>query len=262
MMMVCSLFLASITGIVLAQKAGYTLEHYRMETIPTIDGTWTTSFEWADANEKQLDGEIEAIFRSKYDFELITSAIINHYFLIEVFGDTTDDSGDYLQICIAAANQVGGVPTGGTTPQSDCTRFDYVGHSNSGFAFYRGDGSAWVESSAYSWGPDVQIVDSFGTSPLSNTPHLIIEVKIAREAFSINPEFWIRVATYDQSNSAEGVQAWPEGSRDNPNDWGLVDTVNETIPEFPAWIILPMFVMATLVIIIGRKRLTKSGTLT
>ena len=85
---------------------------------------------------------------------------------------------------------------------------------------------------------------------------------IAHTIYNINPELWIRVATFDESNAGAGVQAWPSGSVDVPDDWGLTIVTGEPIPEFPAWIILPLFVTATLAIIIGRKRLTKSGTLT
>ncbi|MCJ7623410.1 MAG: hypothetical protein MUO76_07890 [Anaerolineaceae bacterium] len=261
-MMVCSLFLASITGIVIAQQGGYEVISYEGETEPIVDGTWTTSFEWSDAEERQLDGDLDATFRLKYVIQPQGDEIVYHNFLVEFFDDTTNDAGDYLQICLAAADELDGIPTGGTTPQTDSTRFDFVGHDVAGFTFYRGDGSAWVENSGYIWGIDVQIADSFGTSPLSDTPHLIVEVKIAPQVFDINPEFWIRVAAYDESNAGAGVQAWPTGSVDVPDDWGSVELLNETIPEFPSWIILPMFVMATLAIIIGRKRLTKSGTLT
>ena len=260
-MIVLSLCLVSITGIVTGQKAGYKVENYEgYET--TIDGTWTSPSEWADAEERPLDGELDATFRLKYLSQPQGNEIVYHYFLIEFFDDSTNDAEDYLQICLAAADQPDGVPTGGTTPQTDSTRFDYVGHDDAGFTFYRGDGSAWVETSGYKWGIDVQIADSFGPSPLSSTPHLIVEVKISPEEFDINPEFWVRVAAYDESNAGAGVQAWPAGSVDVPDDWGLVDLLDETIPEFASWIILPLFVTATLAIIIGRKRLTKSGTLT
>jgi len=260
-MMLCSLCLVSITATVSAQQTGYMVQEYRAMDELIVDGAWPAAYEWTDAEEKQLDGDLNAIFRIKNTFELIGGAIINHYILIEILDDTTNDAGDYIQICLAAANEVGGTPTGGTTPQTDCLRFDFVGHQASGFTFYRGDGSAWVENSA-SWGSDILIADSFGTSPNSATPHLIVEVKISAAAFDIDPELWLRVAAYDESNSGAGVQAWPTGSVDVPNDWGLVVSLNEVIPEFASWMILPMLVTASLAIIIIRKRLTKSGTQT
>ena len=251
---------ASITGTVLAQQAGYEIEDFRAETEPNIDGKWSNSFEWADAAEGQLGGSPNAIFRIKHDNELITSDIIFYYILVEVLDDTVSDAEDYLQICFAAASESGGTPTGGTAPQTDCVRFDYVGHDAGGFTFYRGDGSAWVEETNYRWGIDISIVDSFTSSPLSGANHLVIEAKIAAAAFSIRPEYWLRVEAYDESNQ-DVVRAWPVGSGDIPNDWGLVETVNDTIPEFSTWLIIPLFATATLIVIIARKRLTKSGAL-
>lgn len=260
LVVLASLGLASITGIVLAQQAGYEIEDFEVTTEPTIDGTWGSPYEWADAAEAQLSGDLDATFRLKHNNELITGDIIYYYFLIEFFDDTTDDADDYLQLCFAAADEMDGTPMGGTTPQTDCLRFDFVGHDSAGFTVYRGDGSTWVEETGYSWTTDVLIVNSFGTSPLSDTAHLIVEARVAAVAFDINPEYWFRVAVYDDSNAGDGVQAWPPSSRDVPNEWGLVELVDEVIPEFSAWIIVPMFATATLTVIIYRKRLTKSGT--
>lgn len=252
------MFLASIAGIVAAQQSGYTINEYEAIGEPTIDGAFTTGSEWFDAQERQLDGDLDAIFRIKYNTELITGDIIYHFFLIEVFSDNTNDAGDYVQICFAAPSQEGGVPTGGTAPQTDCKRFDFEGPDQSGLTYYRGDGSAWVETGGYSWGPDIEIAESFSTSASRGTSHWIVEGKIAAEEFDIWPDMWIRVAAYDDGNAAAGVQAWPDSSVDVPNDWGAVSFVNETIPEFSSWIILPLFVIATLAIIVARKRIQKT----
>ena len=46
------------------------------------------------------------------------------------------------------------------------------------------------------------------------------------------------------------------------NDFWLIKTdENGIIPEFPSWIIIPLFLTVTLVVIIYRKKLAKSGTL-
>lgn len=257
--MVSSLCLVSLTGIVTAQKDGYMLEDFTTVDIPIIDGKWSNSFEWSDAEERQLEGNLNAIFRLKYNQVFLGTAVDQQFFLIEFFDDTTADSADYLQICYATASQQG-VPIGGTTPQTDCMRWDFVGHNQAGFKFYKGDGSAWVEDSGGKLGTAIVIADSYDTSPLSDTPHLIVEVMIAHSVYGIDSDLWIRVAAYDESNSAAGVQAWPAGSVDVPNDWGLTIVTGEAIPEFPSWIILPLVLTATLAIIIGRKTLIKSGS--
>ena len=225
----CSLGFVMKTGIVRAYQAGYEVTDYMAITTPTMDGNWTTTDEWTDTDVRQLDGSLNATFRLKYvsgypDW-------VNQYYLIEFFDDTTDDAGDYWQICYASAETLYGTPTGGTTPQTDCFRWDFVGHDVAGFEFYKGDGTAWVTSTDYTWETDIYIVDSFGTSPLSDTPHWIVEIRLEHIHFNIQPEFWIYVAAYDESNSDAGVQSWPSGSSDVPDDWGLMNSVQEQIPE-------------------------------
>lgn len=225
----CSLSLLMKTGTVKAYQEGYIVTDYVATNACTVDGTWTTTNEWTDAEERQLDGDLNVIFRLKYTTDYPNW--VNQYYLIEFLDDTTDNAGDYCQICYASALEFGGDPIGGTTPQTDCTKFYYEGHDVTGFKFYRGDGSAWVESSDYTWNTDVFIVDGFGTSPLSATPHLIVEIMIEHLHFGIQPNFWIYVAAYDDSNGGAGVQSWPAGSGDAPDDWGLMNSVQEPIPE-------------------------------
>ena len=64
-LMLCSLCLVSITRMVIAQQGGYILQDYQAIDVPTVDGSWTYSFEWTDAEERQLDGSLNAIFRLK-----------------------------------------------------------------------------------------------------------------------------------------------------------------------------------------------------
>ena len=133
---------------------------------------------------------------------------------------------------------------------------DFVGHDSAGFTFYVGDGSAWVESTAYTWETNIYIVDSFGTSPLSDTPHWVAEVMIEHISFGIQPEFWIRVAAYDASNADAGVQAWPDSSADVPDDWGLMNALQVPIPE--ALTIGVMMLLSSVSVLVGyhyfRKR--------
>lgn len=195
-----------------------------------MDGNWTTINEWNDADVRQLNGSLNAAFRLKYvsDPDLTW---VNQYYLIEFFDDTTNDTGDYWQICYAAATTLYGTPIGGDAPQTDCLMINFTGHSQAGLALYKGDGSGWVAFTDYTWPTDIQIVDSISASPSNSTPHWIAEIKIEHIHFSINPEFWIYVAAYDANNSAAGVQSWPLGSSDVPNDWGLMNAPGTTIPE-------------------------------
>ncbi len=243
----CSLSLLMKRGTVRAYQAGYTVTDYVATNACTVDGTWTDPNEWVDADERQLDGDLNVIFRLKYTTDYPNW--VNQYYLIEFLDDTTNDTGDYWQICYASAVEFYGDPIGGTTPQTDCTKFYYEGHDVTGFKFYRGDGSAWVESSDYTWNTDVYIVDGFGTSPLSATPHWIVEIMIEHIHFGIQPNFWIYVAAYDDSNSGAGVQSWPAGSGDAPDDWGFLNAVQEPIPEvLTIGVIVILFSVSVLIV--------------
>lgn len=102
---------------------------------------------------------------------------------------------------------------------------------------------------------DVQIVESISATPASSTPHRVVEIKIEHVHFTINPEFWIRIAAYDASNSAAGVQAWPEGSPDVPNDWGLMNAMTTVIPEtFP---IVVLLVLSSVAVLVGSRYFRK-----
>jgi hypothetical protein len=224
-----SLGLAMKTGTARAYKDGYDVTDYVAQITPTMDGTWTTPDEWTDAAEKQLDGSLNATFRLKYDSSY--PDWVNQYYLIEFFDDTTNDAGDYWQICYASAAELMGTPIGGTTPQTDCDRFDFVGHNATGLTIYIGTGTAWVETTDYTTPTDIEIVDTISASPLDSNPHWIAEIKIEHIHFTIQPEFWIRIAAYDESSSGAGVQAWPAGSADVPDDWGLMNASQDPIPE-------------------------------
>ena len=225
----CSLGLVMKTGTVGAYQAGYEVTDYIAITTPTMDGNWTTAEEWTDADVRQLEGSLNVTFRLKY-VSFYPDAVYQYY-LIEFFDDTTNDTGDYWQICYAAAAELFGTPIGGDAPQTDCLMINFTGHSQAGLALYRGDGSGWVAFTDYTWPDDIEIVDTISASPLNSTPHWIAEIMIEHTHYNIQPEFWIRVAAYDESNSDAGVQSWPPGSSDVPNDWGLMISAQTVIPE-------------------------------
>jgi hypothetical protein len=213
------------TTLVNAYYEGYETTNYLAVEEPVEDGTWTTDNEWDDA---MTPPNLPATFhwREKWTWP---EDIIEH-FLIEFFTDNTDDADDYFQLC------VDNLADGGSAPQSDDIRIDWVGHDVSGLTLYQGDGTGWVVFNDYTWDTDIYIADSISASPLNSTPHWIIELWMDRS----KPEFdvsgagyapWIRLAVYDESNSEAGVQAWPPTSQDVPDDWGSETGTTESIPE-------------------------------
>lgn len=106
-----------------------------------MDGKWTSTDEWNDADGASFANG-KAVFRMK--FETNYPSWVNQYYIIELFDDTTDDNGDYLQICYATATTFFGTPTGGNTPQTDCIRIDYYPKSGQ-VKVYKGTGTGWAE---------------------------------------------------------------------------------------------------------------------
>jgi len=249
-----SMALLANTGTVKASKAGYSMEDYIATITPTMDGQWTTTDEWADTTQVSLDGSLDAIARAKYVSNYPTS--VDQYFLIEFFSDTTNDPGDYWQLCYAASATLFGTPIGGTTPQTDCLMINYTGHSSSTtLTVFKGTGTGWSVFTDYTVPTHVQLAESISVSPLSGTPHWIVEIKVEHIHFNIMPEFWVRLAAYDASNSAAGVQAWPEGSADVPNDYGLLSDMQAVIPEtFPIVVVL---VLSSVAVIVGSRYFRK-----
>jgi len=248
--------LSLLTPLVDAYYAGYTNTNYQAITNPTTDGAWTTPEEWNDA---MVPPNLPASFhwREKWTWP---SDIIQH-FLVEFFIDNTNDTGDYFQFCMDRNAD------GGTAPQTDDIRIDWVGHSRSGLTVYRGNGTGWEVFTGWTWGTDIYAVDSIRASPLNSTPHWVIEFWIDKS----KPEFdisgsgyspWIRLAVYDASNPAVGVQAWPPTSRDVPNNWGLETGTLENIPEplsMVAVVLLSSFAVAVSCYCL-RKRSQPKGT--
>jgi hypothetical protein len=177
------------------------------------------------------------------------------HILVEFFTDNTNDTGDYFQICYDP------LANGGSAPQADDVRIDYVGHSRSGLTLYKGNGTGWVVWTGWTYATDIAIADTRTSSQMNGNSHWIIEFMMDRskvdfDASSIGYLPWIRVAVYDASNSAAGAQAWLPTSRDVPNNWGLETGIYANIPESPT--ILPIVLLSSVAVAVGfyvlRKR--------
>jgi|WetSurMetagenome_2_1015567.scaffolds.fasta_scaffold21923_2 hypothetical protein len=212
----CSLML---TGIVCAGNSAYSISEYWLANPTVIDGKWTTTNEWTDTGHTFMTGNATGKFAYKADINSGTYATI---FIIEMLGDNTNNTGDYVQLCLDNDN------TATTAPTSTCYMVQIDGNRN--LTLYQGTGSGWtaVSRSELTW------AETLGTSMWSSTPHWIIEIQDSSKIDGIiqtgQPPNGLRVAAYDASNTQ--FAAWAPNSNANvPSTWGVIADYQSTIPE-------------------------------
>jgi hypothetical protein len=222
---VCSLCFA---GTVNAAKAGYSFIIFS-GTTPTVDGKWTSTSEWTDAYQDRLYSGwtmTNNVWACKWSAASDFSSIWEHY-LIEVVTDTTNDPGDFFQLCYDTLQD------GGTAPQTDDILINYTGHST--LAVYEGTGTGWALFTGYTLGTDLTIANSTSDSPISASPHWIFEITVNKlGVFALQLNNNVRLAAYDASNPSAGILSWPPmSSADVPDDYGAgaSDIGGGTIPE-------------------------------
>jgi hypothetical protein len=244
---VCTLCLA---GTVSAYKAGYVFPNYQGTDI-TADGAVGAS-EWTDSFGDWLyDGWTKTTSTINHKFEMGGAPNIADQWLIEVLSDTTNDAGDvfYYSFC--------GAQDDAATPQAADDVL--VNHTHSATTIFRGTGTGWAPDPAIVLGTNVIIASSIAASPLSATPHWIIELKfdktgaIAGTAFDSN----VRLEVYDASTGK--TLMWPPMSdRDVPSSYGLNDYssfAGETVPE--GLTIGVMLSLSTIAVIVSARYFRK-----
>lgn len=223
-LMLCSLLLITTIGTVMAGNLDYSITEYWATEPATYDGVWTNDMEWVAGPQTPISED--AIFT----YTLSASedySVMNAQFLIENFADTTDDAGDYVQICFQYDN------SGGSAPQSGCGRIDVIGQTD--VVAYVGDGSGWTENTD----DPIEWAASISESYLESTPHAILELQFDKITGSLQlgqPPNGLRIAVYDESTDT--LEAWPpESDADDPDSWGVIADYSgepystEPIPE-------------------------------
>ncbi len=218
----CMLILA---GNVSAYDAAYTHTDYTGSTMPTLDGKYTTADEYSSG--ASLGFGTNAVFRDFW----ATSGNVFENFILETM-DTTNDAGDFYEICYDSNAD------GGAAPKTDDFKIVITGHGSSAtVAWYRGTDTAWAATT----GPTTAFFDfkeSLDTSPTNSTPHYMVEVKVDKQdttAFGITVlgmNFAMRISYSDAAAGGNGVQTWPPASTSNsPDGWGYVPYSMDAVPE-------------------------------
>ena len=224
MIILCLLLMSP--AFVNAYLSGYEYTDYEASQTHTEDGKWTTTSEWTDAM---------AIPNLVFGFSWMASwtypSDIVQHFIIEVFTDNTNDTGDIVRVCYdTAAN-------GGTAPQSDDIKIELVGDKPSGLTLYKGNGTGWAKFTGWT-ATDAALGVGFSSSPLNSNSHLIVEFMIDKSTIAdvsgSGYAPWIYLSAYDAGNSAAGTKSWPPAttsSADVPNSWGSETGTTSAVPE-------------------------------
>ena len=217
-LMLCSVLL--LVGIANAGDLAYSMTEYQWIAGATIDGVWTTADEWTDGPPMAMTNN--AMFT--YNFDL---GSLSAQWVIEFFGDTTNDAADYVRICIDPGNK------NDDNPQASDRRITIYG-----------DGSVQVVEGGPVWSGDLGqgelvVAQSISASTWESTPHRIVEISDPNKdtgvvVFGATPN-GMGVFAYDATTQT--LATWPPISTDpndyrNPDAWGVIATSSsEPIPE-------------------------------
>jgi hypothetical protein len=211
--LVFTLSMLFAAGMVMAVDPTYPTTIYQGKGTSTFDGYWTTSTEWDDAAKPLAMNTASFVFRNKWVMVTTGGFKIFDQYLIEVFGDNTNDADDYVQICYD------NTAVGGAAPTASDIRIDIVGHNNATVKMYIGTGTGWALASNIN---DTTVAQSLNVSKLGTNPHWITEFRINKMTNGLGMNNAIRVAVYDASNPSAGVKAYPPTSQqDVPSSWAL-----------------------------------------
>ena len=220
-LILCSLLITTIVGTAMAGNPDYSIIEYTGGiTLATVDGEYTTEDEWSDALTVPISDNATFWYYAEIN-------VFNVEMCVEIFSDNTTDAEDYWQFCYDDDN------SGGTAPSTGDYRVDIIGHTD--VIIYAGNGTGWEQTELTPNDVALTWADSLSASPNDSNPHWILEISFVKTTAFIPsaPPTGLRVAVYDASNSADGVQDWaPDSDVNVPDEWGLVASYSaDPIPE-------------------------------
>ncbi|UCC57591.1 MAG: hypothetical protein JSW14_04195 [Candidatus Bathyarchaeum sp.] len=241
----CSIGLLATGGTIMAGNPDYAIIEYTGGiTLATVDGVWTTPDEWNDGLPVPISDTVTFWYYAEI-------TVYSCEFCVEIYDDDTNDTGDYWQFCFDDTE------SGGTAPQVGDYRVDIVGHTTA--VIYTGDGSAWVETQQTPADVGMTWANSISASPTNSTPHWILEFTFIKTVAMIPsaPPTGLRVAVYDESNSAAGVQDWaPDSDVNVPDEWGRISGFSQDpVPEGLTFAV--MVLLSSVSVLVGSHYLWK-----
>ena len=214
-LMLCSLLLV---GIASAGNPAYSMTCHTGAAFVTINGVWATA-EWDEGEPVNMSNNARFTHKARGTNTLVMD------FMVEFFGDNTDDAGDLWQICIDSDN------SSGAAPDTDDYMIEIQGHTT--LKTYKGNGTGWVEfAPAFE---EVMWADSITATPWNASAHWVLELRDSDlQAGQIkvgDPPNGLRVAAYDASTNTTSSWA-PDSDADVPSTWGVITNIDpEPFPE-------------------------------
>jgi hypothetical protein len=216
MLMLCSLLLV---GIAEAGNPAYSMTAYTGAAFVQIDGVWSQPDEWLDVQPVNMSNNARFTVKLR-SFQLTMD------FMIEFFGDNTNDAGDLWQICLDSDN------SGGAAPGNNDFLIEIQGHTT--LKTYKGNGTGWVpitpEFQELTW------ANSITATTWNAAPHWMFELRESnKEQGQIvigDAPNGLRVLAYDANTNTTASWA-PDSHADVPNEWGVIANYdpNAYIPE-------------------------------
>jgi hypothetical protein len=220
MLLLCILPLL-LVGIANGGNPTYSMTEYQWIDGATIDGAWTTADEWNDGPPMAMTNN--AMFTYNFDNTSKTAQ-----WVIEFFGDTTNDAADYVRVSIDGDN------SGGFAAQVGDRLIQIMGSGE--VTLVEGVGNGWGSDLGQS---ELVVAQSISASTWESTPHRIVEISDPnKETGNLvfgEPPTGMGVFAYDATTQT--LANWPPISTDpndyrNPEAWGLIaNTSSEPIPE-------------------------------
>jgi hypothetical protein len=251
----CSLLLVNVETVNAASASGYVrTDKPTNTTYPnTVDGLWNPDEEWYDA--EFTGGFPSSLFACGSTWDFVDDTWVYTRWIIDFFNDTTDDAGDYWEMCIDNND------AGGDSPAASHFRIRIEGHTT--LTVYQGNGAGGWDVITPDAG-EITWSDSLTTTPwVNDSSHWILEIDILKNgATAFATATWgVRVAVYDESNATQGEVAWPPGSaRDVPDEWGTqtytqTEAYWEVVPE--AFTIAVVVLLSSVAVVVSFYLLRK-----
>jgi hypothetical protein len=220
--------------------------------IPNIDGQWSTATEWSDASENMI--------RNKFGWTLYFRAKHNQTHLFALLDFVTDQSQHWEDtggICFDTKDD------GGNYPMTDDYEFFYSGYHGR-CETYQGKGTGgtypWIDITTPPQTTAVIGFSSLNDPYESGKNHCNYEFQIP--CSFLGRGYFYGFYGFVQDSNTDTLLQWPENAGGTtieapaPGNWGNIASSVEFIPEFPSLLILPLFMIPTLlaVIVYGKKR--------